>query len=104
MRLEKDRYVIYLDVKHFSPEELSVSVGDGFITIHAKHVDRRDDHGFVSREFLRKYSLPSGVLGSEVTSTLSSDGMLTVTAPWANPGPERSIPVTCNDGTPKKKT
>lgn len=41
MRIEKDRYVIYLDVKHFSPDELSVSVGDEFITIHAKHEDRQ---------------------------------------------------------------
>lgn len=41
MRTEKDRYVIYLDVKHFSPEELSVSVTDEFITIHAKHEERQ---------------------------------------------------------------
>lgn len=41
MRIEKDRYVIYLDVKHFSPDELSVSVSDEFITIHAKHQDRQ---------------------------------------------------------------
>lgn len=41
MRAEKDRYVIYLDVKHFSPEELSVSVSDEFITIHAKHEERQ---------------------------------------------------------------
>lgn len=41
MRVEKDRYVIYLDVKHFSPDELSVSVTDEFITIHAKHEDRQ---------------------------------------------------------------
>lgn len=41
MRMEKDRYVIYLDVKHFSPDELSVSVSDDFVTIHAKHQDRQ---------------------------------------------------------------
>lgn len=41
MRIEKDRYVIYLDVKHFSPDELSVSVSDEFVTIHAKHQDRQ---------------------------------------------------------------
>ena len=41
MRIEKDRYVIYLDVKHFSPDELSVSVNDEFITVHAKHEDRQ---------------------------------------------------------------
>jgi len=41
MRMEKDRFVIYLDVKHFSPEELSVHISDEFITIHAKHEDRQ---------------------------------------------------------------
>lgn len=41
MRIEKDRYVIYLDVKHFSPDELSVSVSDEFVLIHARHQDRQ---------------------------------------------------------------
>lgn len=41
MRMEKDRYVIYLDVKHFSPDELSVNVSDDFITVHAKHEERQ---------------------------------------------------------------
>lgn len=41
MRIEKDRYVIYLDVKHFSPDELSVSIDDEFITVHARHEDRQ---------------------------------------------------------------
>ncbi|XP_035481583.2 crystallin, alpha B, b isoform X1 [Scophthalmus maximus] len=102
MRMEKDRFVIYLDVKHFSPEELSVHISDEFITIHAKHEDRQDDHGFVSREFLRKYRLPAGVCG-DVTSSLSSDGVLTITAPRSSPGPERNIPISCEDGTPKQK-
>ncbi|KAG7217285.1 hypothetical protein INR49_027829 [Caranx melampygus] len=103
MRMEKDRFVIYLDVKHFSPEELSVSVSDEFITIHAKHEDRQDDHGFVSREFVRKYRLPAGVSSSEVTSNLSSDGVLTITAPRSSPGLERNIPIACEDGTQKQK-
>ena len=129
MRIEKDRYVIYLDVKHFSPEELSVNVTDEFITIHGKHEGRQvrgqkiveqnwfgdgshtftlwlyfqDDHGFVSREFLRKYRLPTGVSGAEVTSSLSVDGILTITAPRLSAGSERTIPISCEDGTPKQK-
>ncbi|KAL3971101.1 required for meiotic nuclear division protein 1 [Sarotherodon galilaeus] len=103
MRLEKDRYVIYVDVKHFSPDELSVSVSDDFITIHGKHEDRQDDHGYVSRAFLRKYRLPSGVTGAEVTSSLSCDGVLTITAPRSSSGPERNIPISCEDGTQKQK-
>ncbi|GLD46801.1 alpha-crystallin A chain-like protein [Lates japonicus] len=103
MRIEKDRFVIYLDVKHFSPEELSVNVNDEYITIHAKHEDRQDDHGFVSREFLRKYRLPAGVSGADVTSSLSFDGVLTITAPRSSSGTERNIPIACEDGTQKQK-
>ncbi|XP_041865071.1 crystallin, alpha B, b isoform X2 [Melanotaenia boesemani] len=103
MRMEKDRYVIYLDVKHFCPDELSVNVSDDFITVHAKHEDRQDDHGYVSREFLRKYRLPSGVSVADVTSSLSVDGVLTIMAPRSSPGPERPIPISCDDGAQKQK-
>ncbi|KAM8834727.1 alpha-crystallin A chain-like [Synchiropus splendidus] len=103
MRLEKDRYVIYLDVKHFSPEELSVNYNDEFLSIHAKHEARQDDHGFVSREFMRKYRLPSGVSCADITSTLSYDGVMTITAPWASPGPDRNIPISCEEGPAKQK-
>ncbi|XP_060942545.1 alpha-crystallin A chain-like [Limanda limanda] len=103
MRIEKDRFVIYLDVKHFSPDELSINISDEFITIHGKHEDRQDDHGFVSREFLRKYRLPACVSGADVTASLSSDGLLTITAPRSSPGQERNIPISCEDGTPKQK-
>ncbi|XP_008331686.1 alpha-crystallin B chain [Cynoglossus semilaevis] len=103
MRIEKDRFVVYLDVKHFSPDELSVSVRYNFITVHAKHEDREDDHGFVSREFLRKYRLPAGVSGVDVSSSLSADGVLTITAPRSSPRPERSIPITREEGKSKEK-
>ncbi|KAI3373636.1 hypothetical protein L3Q82_022234 [Scortum barcoo] len=103
VRIEKDRYVIYLDVKHFSPDELSVNISDDFITVHARHEDRQDDHGLVSREFLRKYRLPASVTGADVTSSLSFDGVLTITVPRTSPGLERTIPISCEDGTQKQK-
>ncbi|KAG9351490.1 hypothetical protein JZ751_022740 [Albula glossodonta] len=98
MRMEKDRYMVNLDVKHFSPEELMVKINGEFIEIHAKHEDRQDDHGFVSREFLRKYKLPAGVDPGTVTSSLSSDGVLTIIAPRKlSDVPERTIPITRED-------
>ncbi|XP_038129920.1 alpha-crystallin B chain-like [Cyprinodon tularosa] len=103
MRMEKDRFVIYLDMKHFAPEELSVNVSDEFITVLAKHENRQDDLGFVSREFLRKYGVPSGVLVADITSNLSSDGVLTITVPRSAPGADRSIPISFEDGTQKQK-
>lgn len=58
----------------------------------------QDDHGFVSREFMRKYRVPAGVDPASVTSSLSSDGVLSVTVPRKHTdGPERSIPITRDD-------
>lgn len=33
--------MVYLDVKHFSPEELSVKVADDYVEIHGKHGERQ---------------------------------------------------------------
>lgn len=63
----------------------------------------QDDHGFVSREFLRKYKLPAGVTSADVTSSLSIDGVLTITVPRSSSSTERTIPISCEDGTPKQK-
>uniref|UniRef100_A0AAY4AIE3 Alpha-crystallin B chain n=1 Tax=Denticeps clupeoides TaxID=299321 RepID=A0AAY4AIE3_9TELE len=104
MRLDRDRFAINLDVKHFSPEELTVKVNDDYIEIHGRHEDRQDEHGFVSRAFFRKYKVPVGVDPSALTSSLSSDGVLTVFAPRNMLDvPERTIPITCEEkGTAQK--
>lgn len=57
----------------------------------------------MSREFLRKYRLPAGMSAADVTSSLSFDGVLTITAPRSTPGTERAIPIACEDGTAKQK-
>ncbi|KAK2816547.1 hypothetical protein Q7C36_022818 [Tachysurus vachellii] len=98
MKMEKDRFTISLDVKHFSPEELAVKVCGDYIEVHAKHEDRQDDHGFISREFSRKYSVPTGVDPANITSSLSSDGVLTITGPRKpSDAQERSITITRED-------
>ncbi|KAL6463388.1 hypothetical protein MHYP_G00277790 [Metynnis hypsauchen] len=98
MKMEKDRFTINLDVKHFAPEELAVKIVGDYIEVHAKHEDRQDDHGSISREFLRKYRLPTGVDPASITSSLSSDSILMVTAPRkTSDAPERPIPITRED-------
>ncbi|XP_035120410.1 alpha-crystallin B chain isoform X2 [Callithrix jacchus] len=95
MRLEKDRFSVNLDVKHFSPEELKVKVLGDVIEVHGKHEERQDEHGFISREFHRKYRVPADVDPLAITSSLSSDGVLTVNGPRKQvSGPERTIPIT----------
>lgn len=41
MRLDKDRFSVNLDVKHFSPEELKVKVLGDVVEIHGKHEERQ---------------------------------------------------------------
>lgn len=41
MRMEKDRFSVNLDVKHFSPEELKVKVLGDVIEVHGKHEERQ---------------------------------------------------------------
>ncbi|KAM8834538.1 heat shock protein beta-1 [Synchiropus splendidus] len=88
---------VSLDVNQFSPEELVVKTKDGVVEITGKHEERKDEHGFVSRCFTRKYTLPSGVNIEKVTSSLSPEGFLTVEAPLLKPAiesAETTIPVT----------
>ncbi|TNN65031.1 Heat shock protein beta-1 [Liparis tanakae] len=92
----QDSWKVSLDVNHFSPEELVVKTKDGVVEITGKHEDRKDEHGFVSRSFTRKYTLPSSTNVEKVTSSLSPEGVLTVEAPMIRPAIESSettIPV-----------
>lgn len=38
--MDRDRFVVNLDVKHFSPEELTVKVNDDYVEICGKHEER----------------------------------------------------------------
>nr|XP_039327080.1 heat shock protein beta-1-like [Saimiri boliviensis boliviensis] len=88
---------LHLDVNHFAPEELTVKTKDGVVEITGKHEERQDEHGFISRCFTRKYTLPPGVDPTQVSSSLSPEGTLTVEAPMPKPATqsnEITIPVT----------
>ncbi|XP_031713356.1 heat shock protein beta-1 [Anarrhichthys ocellatus] len=92
----QDSWKVSLDVNHFSPEELVVKTKDGVVEITGKHEERKDEHGFVSRSFTRKYTLPSSANVEKVASSLSPEGVLTVEAPLIRPAIESSettIPV-----------
>lgn len=72
---------VILDVQQFSPDEITVKTVDNYVIVEAKHEERQDEHGYISRHFVRRYVLPSSHDLDNVTSTLSSDGVLTITAP-----------------------
>lgn len=60
---------------------MTVKVVGNNVTVEAKHEEKQDEHGYISRHFVRRYVLPASHDGSQVTSSLSSDGVLTITAP-----------------------
>jgi crystallin alpha B len=72
---------VILDVQQFAPNELTVKTLDNTVIVEGKHEEKQDEHGYVSRHFLRRYILPSDIEVNSIVSSLSSDGVLTVTAP-----------------------
>lgn len=81
VKADKEKFHVTLDVQHFNPEEISVKVVGNNVVVEGKHEEKEDDHGWVSRQFLRKYMIPSQCDVDQVRSNLSSDGILTITAP-----------------------
>lgn len=84
--VDKDGFQVLLDVQHFSPDEISVKTVENAIVVEAKHEERKDEQGSISRQFKRRYLLPAGYNSYDVTSSISSDGILTIKAPSPNAG------------------
>lgn len=80
--VDKDHFQAKLDVQQFKPEELTVKVNaDNTLTIEGKHEEKPDEHGFISRHFVRKYILPDDCDVQKIQSSLSTDGVLSISAP-----------------------
>jgi len=99
---DKDSFQVKLDVSHFRPEEIEVKLVGNDVTIRGRHEERRDDHGYVSREFTRRYHLPEGCDIERLSSSLSPNGVLQITAPKkpveGPKGLERQIPIQIASG------
>ncbi|KAF6203680.1 hypothetical protein GE061_002013 [Apolygus lucorum] len=81
VKSDDKEFSVRLDVTHFKPEELKVSLDDqGFIKVEGAHEERNDEHGYISRQFTRRYKLPEDALPDTLASNLSSDGVLTLQA------------------------
>ena len=78
---DENKFAVKLDCSHFKPEEIEVKTIDNNIVIHGKHEEKMDKHGFISREFTRRYTLPNECQPQEVKSSLNSKGVLTIEAP-----------------------
>ncbi|GBM85943.1 Alpha-crystallin A chain [Araneus ventricosus] len=95
---DSDQFKEMVNISHFKPEEIEVKTKDNSVIIHAKHEEKSDEHGFVSREFTRRYVLPEGTEAENVKSSLSPNGILTIEAPkkavGSPPSNERVVPIT----------
>ena len=91
----KDGFQVCVDVQQFNPNEITVKTVDNFIMVEGKHEEREDEHGYISRQFSRRYTMPKEYDSNAVTSYLSSDGVLTIKAPppQALESNERIIPI-----------
>ncbi|XP_060818272.1 protein lethal(2)essential for life-like [Bombus pascuorum] len=81
VQAHKDKFQVMLDVQQFEPNEIDVKVVEKFVIVSAKHEEKRDDHGWVSRQFVRKYLIPEQCNIDQVISQLSTDGVLSINAP-----------------------
>ena len=62
-----------LPLSHYKPEEISVDVDSGNLTLRGQHIFERED-GFDKTEFMRVFKLPQGVDPTTVTSRITQDG------------------------------
>ncbi|CAG0910186.1 unnamed protein product [Cyprideis torosa] len=101
---KSDKFQVAMDVSGFRPEELKVIVGDRMVTIEGKHEERQDEHGFISRQFSRRYVIPEGIKMENVTSRISNDGVLTVTSAKVNAiEAAKEMEVEIQQGDPKQQ-
>ncbi|XP_046399315.1 protein lethal(2)essential for life-like [Ischnura elegans] len=104
--IDKDGFHVMMDVQQFAPEEISVKHVGNHVVVEGKHEEMPDAHGYVSRHFVRRYLLPKNVNADALESTISTDGVLTVTAPklpTLEEGTARTIPIT-HTGMPAIKS
>uniref|UniRef100_A0A0N5CC31 SHSP domain-containing protein n=1 Tax=Strongyloides papillosus TaxID=174720 RepID=A0A0N5CC31_STREA len=71
-------FKVKMDVSHFNPNELKVTVKDNYLQVEGDHEEKSDKYGTIKRSFVRKYALPKGLNEENVKSELTKDGMLTV--------------------------
>ncbi|KAK0061190.1 heat shock protein Hsp-12.2 [Biomphalaria pfeifferi] len=84
---------VNLDLHHYKPEEVKVTSDNKKITVHAKHEEKQDKHGYVSREMIRTYALPEDTDAKSVTSTMNSNGVLNIRVAKKAIEPPKEIPI-----------
>ncbi|HEY2702627.1 MAG TPA: Hsp20/alpha crystallin family protein, partial [Candidatus Dormibacteraeota bacterium] len=94
-----DALIVRASVPGFDPDEVTVTVDQGVLTIEAQHQqeDEKREQNFVRRErfvgrMYRQIALPQEVKGDQTRAEFSN-GVLTVTIPLEQKSEPRRIPV-----------
>ena len=74
-------FCMSFDARQYDPADVAVRCEDGCLVVEAKHVEQDNFGSKVARQFQRRIQLPRDVDPAKLTSSLSSDGILTVKAP-----------------------
>ena len=93
--MDQNHFRIKMDVKQFAPEDLVVKMKDNHLVIEGKHEEKIENEGLVTRQFVRRFSLPPNLNKDLFTSSFSSDGILEVSAPLnlEDESKEQHIPI-----------
>merc|ERR1712241_470500 len=82
---DQNKSQVEFNVSEYLPEELSIKTEGEVLIVLAKHETKAEGgQSYVSKQFEQRFSLPSGVKPEKISSSLSKEGVLTVTAPREN--------------------
>ncbi|KAM4652801.1 heat shock protein 30C-like [Discoglossus pictus] len=105
----KGNFELTLDMRHFSPDELTVKTEGRRLIVTGKHEKKSDagdgNYFHEYREWKRETELPEGVNPEEVLGSLSKDGQLHIQAPQMEPeaAKEREIPISISQAPEDKQ-
>lgn len=77
---ENDKYKMMIDVKDYKPGDITVKTVDDTVVVEGK-IEQKEGNSIKTQIFTRRFMLPPTVNLNAVTSALSRDGVLTISAP-----------------------
>ncbi|KAL8616820.1 hypothetical protein ACOMHN_017857 [Nucella lapillus] len=76
----KEGLNLEMNLSHFAPDDIAVKFSGNRLVISGKHSSKPDEHGFVAREFTRKFLIPEEIDSESLSCRLTDEGHLVVTA------------------------
>merc|ERR1712013_747057 len=98
VQYDDDTYKILVNVESYKPEELVIKTIDNTVHVEATHQEKTSDgRSYSTKSFNQSFTLPRGVNPDLVSSALSKEGILTISAPLPQPVKsvtnERHVPI-----------